>query len=266
MLDLASRIPERRTRMENATLVSHVDTDLVTRAQLQSLSTPEPTSTFKPIPHYELIEALDRALNYAGMHIQKEEFAIRRDGSVLFGVLSLLYGETPDGIAALGLRTGNNKTMSLQICAGLNVFVCDNMCFRGDLIALRRKHTSGLNLREELIYAVARFEEHFGRLTGEVEWLKTRTLADIEAKALIHDVFARGLMPLRLLPDVSTGYFEPSQSAFESRSAWSLHNAFTAAAKEMPMPTRLPAIQAVGKIFGMSSVPKAPLLLAGDAV
>jgi uncharacterized protein DUF932 len=239
--------------MEHATLVSHVDTDLVTRAQLHAVAAPDPTATFKPIPHIELVEMLDRALTRADIHIQHESFAIRRDGSVLFGVLSLAYGDSPDGIAALGLRTANNKTMSLQICAGLNVFVCDNMCFRGDLIALRRKHTSGLNLREELTLAVLRFQQHFGRLTGEIEVLKERPLADLEAKALIHDVFAHGLMPVRMLPTVSQEYFEPKIPAFEPRTAWSLHNAFTSAAKEMPMPTRLPAIQSVGKLFGMSS-------------
>jgi hypothetical protein len=195
---------------------------------------------------------LDRVLNRSGMHIENEQFALRRDGSMLFGVLKLAWGEIPDGVAALGLRTANNKTMSLQICAGLNVFVCDNMVFRGDMIALRRKHTSGLNLREELTLATHRFQEHFGRLTGEIAGLKDRALVDVEAKALIHDVFAQGLMPVRFLPEVSTQYFVPQLPAFEPRNAWSLHNAFTTVAKEMPMPTRLPAIQAVGKLFGMS--------------
>jgi hypothetical protein len=133
--------------MEIATLISHVDTDIVTRAQLMTTSAPEATTTFKPVAHYELVDMLDRVLSQHSIHIREERFALRRDGAVLFGVLALAYGETGDGVAALVLRTGNNKTMVLQICAGLNVFVCDNMCFRGDLIALRRKHTSGLNLR-----------------------------------------------------------------------------------------------------------------------
>ena len=55
--------------------------------------------------------------------------------------LQLAYADTEDGTAALGLRTSNNKTMSIQLCAGLSVFVCDNLVFRGDLIALNRKHT-----------------------------------------------------------------------------------------------------------------------------
>jgi hypothetical protein len=93
---------------------------------------------------------------------------------MLFGVLQLAYGESPDGTAALGLRTANNKTMAIQICAGLSVLVCDNLAFRGDMIALRRKHTSGLRLREELAGAVLRSQDHFGRLSGEVTTLIER--------------------------------------------------------------------------------------------
>jgi len=37
---------------------------------------------------------------------------------------------------------------------------------------------------------------------------------------------------------------------------WSLHNALTTVAKEMPLSTRLPAIQSVGKMCGMSSEEK----------
>ena len=152
--------------------------------------------------------------------------------------------------------------MSLQICAGLSVFVCDNLAFRGDLIALKRKHTSGLNLKGELTLSVLRFQEHFSQLTREITDLKQRTLEDIEAKALIHDVFKEGMMPVRFLPEVSKAYFEPTLSYFEARNAWSLHNAFTGMAKEMPMSTRLPAIQAIGKLFGMSSdADQAPRLL-----
>ena len=239
--------------MSRSTLVSQKDTDLVTRSQLMAVAAPEPTGTWCPIPHVELVETLDRVLAQNQIFIREEKFALRRDGSVLFGVLELAYGETDEGTAALGLRTSNNKSISIQLCAGLQVFVCSNLAFRGDLIALRRKHTSGLNLREELAAAVLRLQDHFGRLTSEIEVLKKRELPDIEAKAMIHDVFAKGMMPLRLLPAASQAYFESQLPAFEPRTMWSLHNAFTTAAKEMPMSTRLPAIQSVGKLFGMSS-------------
>ncbi len=250
--------------MQHSQLLSHVDTDLVTRDQLRLVPVPEPTRTWRPIPHIELIESLAQVLQQNQIAIQGEEFALRRDGSTLFGVLQLVYENTSDGRAAMGIRTSNNKTLSIQICAGLSVFVCDNLVFRGDLIALNRKHTSGLNLHTELSVAVLRFQDHFGRLTGEIDRLRARELTDPEAKALIHDVFVGGVLPVRFLPHVSEMYFAPPFQEWAGRNAWSLHNAFTAAAKQMPMSTRLPATQELGRLFGMSENgdARSPKLLA----
>jgi hypothetical protein len=239
--------------MQNATLMSHVDTDLVTREQLALVETPDATRSFKPVPHIELVSTLEDVLRENRIAIRKEQFALRRDGSTLFAVLQLAHAETADGTAALGLRTSNNRTMSIQICAGLSVFVCDNMVFRGDLIALNRKHTSRLYLKTELVQAVCRFQEHFGKLAGEIENLKARPLSDLEAKVMLHDVFTEGILPIRFLPEASSLYFEPFVDEFRPRTAWSLHNAFTAVAKEMPITTRMPAIQELGRYFGMTN-------------
>jgi hypothetical protein len=162
--------------MQNATLMSHVDTDLITRDQLALVETPDATRSFKPVPHIELISTLEDVLRENRITIRKEQFALRRDGSTLFALLQLAYTDTVDGTAALGLRTSNNRTMSIQICAGLSVFVCDNMVFRGDLIALNRKHTSRLYLKTEIVHAVSRFQEHFGKLAGEIDNLKAQSL------------------------------------------------------------------------------------------
>ena len=185
--------------MQHGQLLSHIDTDLVTREQLALVETPDATRSFKPVPHIELIDTLEHVLRLNQITIRNEKFALRRDGSTLFGVLQLAYQDTPDGMAALGLRTSNNRTMSIQICAGLSVFVCDNMVFRGDLIALNRKHTAGLHLRTEINHAVLRFQDHFGRLTGEISNLKDRAVSNSEAKAILHDVFVQGILPIRLL-------------------------------------------------------------------
>ncbi len=239
--------------MQHGQLLSHIDTDLVTREQLALVETPDATRSFKPVPHIELIDTLEHVLQLNQITIRKEQFALRRDGATLFGVLHLAYHDTPDGMAALGLRTSYNRTMSIQICAGLSVFVCDNMVFRGDLIALNRKHTAGLHLRTELNHAILRFQDHFGRLTGEIKNLKDRSLTDEHAKGIIHDVFVQGILPIRLLPEASNLYFEPFVDEFRPRNAWSLHNAFTAVAKEMPITTRMPAIQELGRYFGMTN-------------
>jgi hypothetical protein len=86
--------------MQYGQLVSHVDTDLVSRDELRALPSPEATRTFKPIPHVELVDMLDIVLQQNQIRIEEERFALRRDGSVLFGVLQLTYAETADGRAA----------------------------------------------------------------------------------------------------------------------------------------------------------------------
>ena len=79
--------------MQNGKLLSHVDTDLVTREQLAVIPAPEPTATWRPIPHIELIETLQQALWQSRISIREEKFALRRDGSTLFGVLQLAYAD-----------------------------------------------------------------------------------------------------------------------------------------------------------------------------
>ena len=48
--------------MQNGQLLSHIDTDLVTREQLALVETPDATRSFKPVPHIELINTLDEVL------------------------------------------------------------------------------------------------------------------------------------------------------------------------------------------------------------
>ena len=98
-------------------------------------------------------------------------------------------------------------------------------------------------------HAILRFQDHFARLTGEIANLKESAVSDTNAKAILHDVFVKGILPIRLLPEASSLYFEPFVDEFRPRTAWSLHNAFTAVAKEMPITTRMPAIQELGTIF-----------------
>ena len=135
--------------MEQGTLMSQADTDMVTREQLALIDTPLPTRSFKPVPHIELIETLEQVLARNQITIRKEQFALRRDGSTLFGVLQLAYQDTQDGMAALGLRTANNRTMSIQLCAGMKNFRILEMQWgevpwRGDLLRPVERFVDGM--------------------------------------------------------------------------------------------------------------------------
>src|SRR5438270_12167438 len=106
-----------------STLISHVDTSIVTREQLAALPPVVPTATFKPVDHIDLVTKLEQTLGNHGFLIGtyadgprkgqlRENYALRRDGSCLFGTLDLTTQADMIGTcASLGIRTANDKTM-----------------------------------------------------------------------------------------------------------------------------------------------------------
>jgi len=232
-------------------LSAHKNTNLITREQLAALPAIVGTDSFKPVAHIELITALEGLLGERGIKIAREQFAAGKDGLRLFGTMDLTLNGIGGTCASLGLRTANNRTMALQLIAGMRVFVCDNMAFSGDTIMLKRRHTSGLNLRGELDRALDKYEQHYRTLKVEIETFKGKNLTDGEAKIIIHDIFARQIMPVRFMPHVSQEYFaaQPRHEEFAPRTAWSLLNSFTEVAKAMPLTTRMDATQEIGEFF-----------------
>ncbi len=233
----------------NGTLLTHCGAVKLSRADLARIEPPARTATWQPVQHAALVETVQTALAERGLTVVREEYAMQRAGALFFGVMDLSR-ERDDFRAALGVRAANDKSMAIQVAVGLRVFVCDNLAFRGDLIALRRKHTAGLDLAKEVRSAVARFEQHFARFEHETDALKALVLTEDRAKALIHDAFLRRLLPLRLLPAVSKEYFDSGHEAFRPRTAWSLANAFTEAVKVLPDAPRFRALLGLGRLFG----------------
>jgi hypothetical protein len=238
------------TAHAEATLMAHVNSDLVTREQLAKIEPTElPTATFRPVKHLELIETLERSVATLNMRIIHEQFAIRRDGQMLFGVMKIEHLVDKQFVTALGFRHANDHTMSIQIVAGVTVFVCDNMCFRGDSIVLRQKHSHSFSLTAQLMAGVTRWRDHANILVNEIGALRNYQLGPKDAKSFILDAFAiHQIMPLRFLQDVVKEWNEPRHEEFAPRTLWSLNNAFTEVQKQMPVSTRFAASQDLGRL------------------
>ena len=101
-----------------ATLVAHCGTTKVSRDELRMIPVPDGTSTFKPIPHYEVVDSLVEALSFRHVGVVRDEYAVSPDGMKMFGVLDL---ETAfDGCRfAIGIRNANDKSMRLGLTSGL---------------------------------------------------------------------------------------------------------------------------------------------------
>ncbi len=142
-----------------ASTLSHRGSRLVTREELLQLDTPTGTHSHRPIPHFELIEAIHSEVEKRALVVKREKYAVQRGDDVLFGTMDLDWMDTGEEAAAIGIRQANDKSMSIQLAIGLRVFVCDNLMFSGDVIALKRRHTSKLDLGKEISEGLDRYQQ-----------------------------------------------------------------------------------------------------------
>ena len=213
------------------TLMTHVGARKVTRQELSLVPTPLATDTFKPIAHSTLIDQLEEALSFRHISIVRDEYAVTPDGMKLFGLLEI--NADYEGVRfALGIRNANDKSMRLGLVAGYRVFVCDNMALSGDFRPMLAKHTKHFDLTETLSVGVDRIQRGWQPLRERVDFMRNKVLPITTAQALIYRAFTEGKFPIRLMRSVHTHYFKPKYEEFQSRTIWSLSNAFTSAFKE----------------------------------
>lgn len=232
--------------MSEATLIAHCGTTKVSRDDLKLIPVPESTRTFKPIPHYQIVEALVEALRFRYIGVVRDQYAVSPDGMKMFGVLDLETGF--DGCRfAIGIRNSNDKSLRLALTCGLRVFVCDNLSFQGEFTPVLAKHSTKFSVVDSLTIGVDRIQRNFDPLRQQVEAWQSRQLTDEQAKLLIYRAFIEGdlSIPRSLAGDVHRNYFQPTHPEFAPRTMWSLSNAFTSALKSLDS---IPFFQATAKL------------------
>ena len=179
---------------ETSTLLSC--TGKITRAELAKLPTPPATATHLPIRHTAVVETLIETLSHRHIGVVGEEFAVSSDAMEMFGVLDL---ETSfEGCRfAIGIRNANNKRFRLACTAGLRVFVCHNLAFRGDYSPVLAKHSKHFSLEDALSIGVDRMQRNFDPMRQQVERWRAQQLSAEEAKLTIYRAFIEGGLDVR---------------------------------------------------------------------
>ena len=238
---------------ENGTLIAC--NGKITRAELASVPTPPATGTHVPIPHAAVVEGLVDTLTRRHIGVVGEEYAVSKDGLEMFGVMDL---ETSfDGCRfAIGIRNANNKRFRLSCTVGLRVFVCHNLAFQGDYCPVLAKHSKHFSLEDSLSIGVDRMQRNFEPMRRQVEAWRAQQLSTATAKLTIYRAFVEGELdaPKHLARKVHELYFAPQHQEFESRTMWSLSNAFTSAFKNLDPIPQFRATARLGHFLETSSV------------
>lgn len=247
------------------TLMVHAGGRMASRFDLEAIQplTPEGTKTWKPVSHIRFANQLAKALELRGHRIGREQFALSGDNHKMFGLFDITGNDDGGVGVACGFRNSTDKSVSIRAYAGSRVFVCDNLAISGQSVVLARKHTCRLDLDLEVGRGVQKWEAEMNRFKGVMKNLQDMPLAQNQATELIYRAFIENdLMPLRLARRVHDGYFgtidqkdaqgidlDEKFEAWGGNTAWRLSNAFTWAAQEMPMMSRVTALQRVGQFF-----------------
>lgn len=212
----------------------HCGAEQASREDVESASTPRATSTWQPIPHIDLIERVESALQTNHLAVGNTAHSLSHGGSRYFGLMEIRESSmhVEDYAWVLGIRNSHDKTFPAGLVAGASIFVCDNLSFSGE-VRVTRKHTRYIlrDLPSLVQGAVGKLMHAWHNQATRIETYKHYRLSDEQ----VHDLVIRsvdvGVVPNRHVPDVLDERRNPRHDEFAPRNAWSLFNGFTEALK-----------------------------------
>lgn len=211
------------------TLVVHRGGWEATHADLAAVPVPEPTTSYHPVPYGRFLEEVKLHVPRFGLKVQSEQFALAREGSQMFGVLTCTNGKpAADYTLAIGLRNSYDRSLSVGLTLGSRVFCCDNLAFSGE-VTMHRKHTIHVfrDLPDLIYRMLSQVSSMRERTDEEIAAMKVRELPPAHAHHLMVEAIRSNVLPASRLPKVLEAWEVPRHEEFAPRTAWSLFNAFT---------------------------------------
>lgn len=218
------------------TLVVHRGGWEATKADLAAVAVPDSTESYHPVPYGRFIEEVELHVPRFGLTVKSSAFALAREGSQMFGVLTCANGKPASDYAlAIGVRNSYDRSLSVGLTLGSRVFCCDNLAFSGE-VTMHRKHTVNVfrDLPDLIYRMLSQVSSMRDRTDGEIAAMKVRELPPADAHHLMVEAVKADVVPASQLPKVIEAWEEPRHEEFALRTAWSLFNAFTEVQKGAP--------------------------------
>lgn len=201
--------------------------------------TPEPTQSWKPVPHHEVVNTLTDRAAARGLVVKNERFALldgtlygansvqtRLPGARLFGSLDFapVVGMpfAPGCVPSAGIRNSHDKSSCLSILSGARILVCSNGALVGDH-QVHRKHTSGIDLIESIDDALNAFMTSIAGFNDMFQSLNSRRLTRTKAHSLVVESARAGAFASDLILPIVAEFENPQHEAFRERTAGRLY-------------------------------------------
>jgi hypothetical protein len=201
----------------------------IERDELKQIPVPSGTHSWRPVPHTVILDEVEGQLKDHGTCITGEEFTVTHGGSRLFGVLRVTAPDAPLGIVqAVGLRNAHDQAFAAGIASGMQVLVCSNLSFAGDVV-FKRRHTVNVmrDLPGMVQGAVECLRGLWDRQKLQVEAYRNTRLRERSAHDLVVRALDAGVISGSRIPKLLAEWREPRHADFRPRTVWSFFNATT---------------------------------------
>lgn len=213
-------------------LLTHCGANAVEREQVMTAIAPPSTDTWHPITHGTLLDLAIDSMTAANLSIVNEAHAMTPNHKRYFGLFEI-SSLAEDYNMVIGFRNSTDKAFGAGVVAGSSVFVCDNLCFSGEVV-IKRRHT--INIMEDLpglvndaIYQTTKYQE---TLETQIRSYKETDITNRMAEHAIIEMVRRNVVTTQRVVKVVKEWDTPRHPEFaESHNVWRLFNAVTEANK-----------------------------------
>ena len=172
----------------------------VTIDALADINLPDKTSSYVPVSHVDFINnTKDIANRVLDKHtLYSEQYGIARDGKQMFGTLTYKesFHDEPQSIGlSIGISNSYDKSMSLGLCSGASVFVCENLMMTGEVVIMRMHKGNIIDELKGLIFnALLKSEDKFATIHADSQKLKTIDITDNVAYNMMGRLYVYGVL------------------------------------------------------------------------
>ena len=222
----------------------------VGRDEIAKIPTPTGTTSWKPVPHMDVIDSVTEAVKARNWQILDEQYGLAREGQRMFGVMRINNSSSPEWSRCIGIRNSHDQSLSVGLAAGISVMCCSNLAFGGAMV-LKRRHTSRIELGNLVLTAVDELEMEFLNLETVSEDLKLHEVRADEARAVIVRAAEVGAVNSCDIVPIFREFQKPRHEEFAEPTRWSLLNAFTEHAKKYSPGRADVCYRGLTRLFGL---------------
>lgn len=217
--------------MTNLNLITHCGAHKVSREAVVATAAPEATDTHKPIAHSTFLRHIGAKLDAVGLDIAQEVHALSHEGMRYFGMMEVTAKDADvDYSTVLGFRNANDKRFTAGMVVGSGVFVCDNLCFSGE-IQFGRKHTPNIlvDLPDLILEAFKKVGAMRAFQDSRIAAYRETELTDSQANDLLIEALDANVIASSKIGMVLGEWRAPRHQEFvdAGKTTWRLMNAFT---------------------------------------